>query len=96
MEAVREIIDSNLLNGIIDLPNHFRNQQVEVTIFLNQPVKTKPLENKKKHISELTKADIDEMFENSIVKSLIGIIPDTGKTLEEYRAERLKKYERVD
>lgn len=32
----------------------------------------------------------------SIVKSLTGIIPDTGKTLEEYRNERLKKYELSD
>lgn len=32
----------------------------------------------------------------SIVKSLTGVIPDTGKTLEEYRNERLKKYEISD
>ena len=32
----------------------------------------------------------------SIVKFLTGIIPDTGKTLEEYRNERLKKYEMFD
>lgn len=30
---------------------------------------------------------------DAIVASLIGAIPDTGKTLEEYREERLKKYE---
>ena len=28
-----------------------------------------------------------------IVASLIGAIPDEGKSLEEYRGERLKKYE---
>ncbi len=28
----------------------------------------------------------------SVVDSLIGVIPDTGKTLEEYRGERPKKY----
>lgn len=32
----------------------------------------------------------------SIVASLIGAIPDSGKTLEEYRNERLKKYENFD
>lgn len=32
----------------------------------------------------------------SIVKSLTGIIPDKGKTLEDYRNERLKKYEILD
>lgn len=44
------------------------------------------------------KADRDVLTEDkkdaeSIVKSLTGIIPDHGKTLEEYRSERLKKYE---
>lgn len=29
----------------------------------------------------------------AIVASLIGTIPDEGKSLEEYRCERLKKYE---
>lgn len=32
----------------------------------------------------------------SLVRSLTGIIPDRGKTLEEYRNERLKKYEISD
>lgn len=33
----------------------------------------------------------------AIVRSLTGIIPDTGKSLEEYRSERLKnKYEISD
>ena len=30
---------------------------------------------------------------DAIVDSLVGAIPDTGKTLEEYREERLAKYE---
>lgn len=34
------------------------------------------------------RVDVEE-----IVASLIGVIPDTGKSLEEYRNERLKKYE---
>jgi len=40
--------------------------------------------------------DIDAMLKGSITESLIGVIPDTGNTLEDYRAERLSKYERVD
>ncbi len=32
----------------------------------------------------------------AIIASLIGSIPDTGKTLEQYRSERLKKYEVSD
>ena len=32
----------------------------------------------------------------SLVDSLIGSIPDSGKSLEEYRMERLHKYEIID
>ena len=32
----------------------------------------------------------------AVVASLVGAIPNTGKTLEEYRSERLKKYEISD
>lgn len=39
---------------------------------------------------EFDKTDIDD-----IISSLTGIIPDTGKTLAEYRNERLKKYENI-
>lgn len=38
-----------------------------------------------------SKAEVKE-----IVASLIGAIPDTGKTPEEYRNERLRKYELSD
>ena len=32
----------------------------------------------------------------SLVDSLVGVIRDTGMTLEDYRAERLGKYENLD
>ena len=32
----------------------------------------------------------------AVVASLVGAIPNTGKSLEEYRNERLKKYEISD
>jgi hypothetical protein len=32
----------------------------------------------------------------SVIDSLVGAIPDTGKELSEYRAERLKKYADID
>lgn len=38
----------------------------------------------------------DTIDVEAIVNSLIGVIPDTGKSLEEYRNERLKKYEISD
>ena len=38
-----------------------------------------------------------EMESNdSLVDSLVGAIPNTGKTLAEYRSERLKKYASAD
>lgn len=34
--------------------------------------------------------------QNALVDSLIGAIPDGGKSLEDYRSERLKKYASID
>ncbi len=34
--------------------------------------------------------------QNELVDSLVGAIPDSGKSLEEYRSERLKKYASAD
>ena len=54
-------------------------------------VSVRKREKKKKEALTEDREDVE-----SIVKSLTGIIPDTGKTLEEYRNERLKKYEISD
>ncbi len=48
---------------------------------------------KKKRKEEQAAEQVDV---DMIVASLVGSIPDTGKTLEEYRSERLKKYEISD
>jgi len=87
MEAVRQIVESNTLNGIIPLPSFFQDKKVEVIIFLTEDKAELPL---------LSKNDIDAMLKGSITESLIGAIPNTGKPLEDYRAERLSKYERVN
>lgn len=50
---------------------------------------------KREKMKKETQTEDSEDVE-SIVKFLTGIIPDTGKTLEEYRNERLKKYEMFD
>lgn len=50
---------------------------------------------KKEKISS-EKSAKDTVDVEAIVNSLIGAIPDTGKSLEEYRNERLKKYEISD
>ncbi len=54
-------------------------------------VEVRNREKLKKEKSAKNQAEVEE-----IVASLIGSIPDTGKTLEEYRSERLKKYEIPD
>jgi hypothetical protein len=87
MDTVMQTIDSSLLNGIIPLPKRFQNKLVEVVVSLAEESVDLP---------PLTMSDIDEMLKGSITESLIGVLPDTGMSLEDYRAERLKKYERAD
>ena len=87
MEAVRQVIDSQLLNGVISLPKGFWNKKVEVIVFLNEE---KPV------LPSLTLGDIDNMLEGSVTESLIGILPHSDMSLEDYRSERLKKYDRTD
>jgi len=84
MDVVTQVIDSTLLNGIIPLPKRFENKRVEVVVSLNEETTTLP---------SLTMSDIDSMLKGSITETLTGAIPQSGKTLEEYRAERLAKYE---
>jgi|GEM_PF-233654 len=43
-----------------------------------------------------TRDTIDQMLCDSVTESLIGVLPPLRMTLEEYRAERLAKYEPVD
>lgn len=38
----------------------------------------------------------NESDQNNLVDSLVGAIPNRGKTLDEYRSERLKKYASID
>jgi hypothetical protein len=44
----------------------------------------------------LTIEDIKKMLKGSITESLIGSVPQSYITLNDYRAERLSKYESVD
>lgn len=50
----------------------------------------------KKEKRKEERAAEEQVDVDMIVASLVGSIPDTGKTLEEYRSERLKKYEISD
>ena len=84
MEAVRQVIDSKLLHGIVSLPKSFDRKKVEVIVFVKE---------EKSNLPSLTKNEIDKMLLGSITESLIGTIPQTNKTLDDYRSERLSKYE---
>lgn len=86
MEAVRQVVDGNSLSKVISLPEFFQNRKVEVIVFLPE---------EKNEMSLLPKRDIDALLTGSITESLIGALPDSGRSLENYRAERLGKYESV-
>ena len=66
MQAVRQVIDSNLLSGVIPLPKDFQNKNVEVIIFLKEENVILP---------SLTAGDIDAMLKGSVTESLIGTLP---------------------
>jgi len=93
MEALRQIIDSNLLDGVISLPEDFKNKKVEITVSLKEENKVK---HEKKVMPLIKRSELDALLKGSITESLIGIFPQSDMTLEDYRAERLKKYERTD
>ncbi|MCI8418426.1 MAG: hypothetical protein HFI33_13200 [Lachnospiraceae bacterium] len=81
MEVVRQFIDAKKLMSVLSLPDAFKNRKLEVIVF--------PVEESEK--TEAKKAEI-----GNIMDSLVGSIPDNGMTLNEYRLERLSKYEAVD
>ena len=87
MKPHRQVIDSNLLNDVIELPEYFKNRRIEVFIF--------PAEERTCQTIP-TRSQIDEMLKGSVTESLLGVLPHSDKTLEDYRSERLKKHELAD
>ncbi|MCD8078400.1 MAG: hypothetical protein LUE63_08535 [Lachnospiraceae bacterium] len=85
MEMVRQYIDASKLMSVISLPKALQNSLLEIIVF--------PAENMNQEKAE-TKDKGTRV--SDIVDSLTGIIPDNGMTLEDYRAERLSKYETAD
>ncbi|MDR1060157.1 MAG: hypothetical protein LBL83_02855 [Clostridiales bacterium] len=83
----RQIVSADALSGVIAMPPIFRNKRVEVII--REAPETVPA-------PKIDMASIGRMMDGSITHSLIGIVPNSGKTLEDYRAERLSKYDRAD
>jgi hypothetical protein len=83
----RQIVSAEELSGVIAIPQIFENKRVEVII--REAPESSPA-------PKIDMPDFENMLDGSITQSLIGIVPDSGKSLEEYRAERLSKYERAN
>jgi hypothetical protein len=66
-----------------------KNQRAIVTI-LDEPVSVQT------QMPKIKRSVLKAMMKGSVTESLIGIVPDSGMTLDEIRAERLSKYERAD
>ena len=45
---------------------------------------------------KITAAEMDSILAGSITESLMGILPNDGKPLPDYREERMQKYEYID
>ncbi len=81
MEVVREFIDASKLASVISLPDALKNQRLEIIVL--------PAE-------ECAEKDVQNSQIEDIVDLLTGAIPDNGMSLEEYRNERLDRYEAID
>jgi hypothetical protein len=66
-----------------------KNQRAIVTI-LDEPVSVQT------QLPKIKRSVLKAMMKGSVTESLIGIISDSGMTLDEIRAERLSKHERTD
>jgi CRISPR/Cas system-associated endonuclease Cas3-HD len=75
------------LEKTIVLLNKLPEKQLEIIYSYVQYVSSQQTENKGVDVGEL-----DEVF-----NKLVGALPDTGKTLDEYRDERIKElYETIN
>ncbi|MCD8105667.1 MAG: hypothetical protein LUF35_11895 [Lachnospiraceae bacterium] len=85
MEVVRQFIDAKKLMSVMALPRSLQNSRLEVIVL--------PAESERADIRVPAKKNLKV---DSIVDSLVGILPDDGRSLDDYRAERLSKYEIAD
>jgi len=85
MVALRKVVDSNILNDVLDLPPAYKNKKVEIILF--------PVEEKK--LPHLTMEQINEWAETSSIRSLVGALKSTGLSentnLSDIRNERLSE-----
>ena len=74
-------------DGVISIPVEYRSKIAnKVRVILVSE------EEPESRLPSFTEEEINEMLKDSIVQSLIGALPDSGMTLDEYREERLSKY----
>lgn len=72
------------LEKTINLLNELPERQLEIIYSYAQFVSSQQSEHKSMDDNEL----------NDVLDSIIGVLPDTGKTLEDYREERMtERYE---
>lgn len=75
------------LEKTIYLLNRLPESQVEIIYSFARFLETK----------QRVEKPVDEEPIDEIIKKIVGVIPDTGKTLDEYRQERIKeRYETFD
>jgi Mrp family chromosome partitioning ATPase len=73
-----------LFDNIIHLLRFLQRRKVEVIILQTTDEQTK---------LSATATEIDNMLKGSISRSLLGVIENKDMTIDEIRAERVKKYE---
>ena len=69
------------LEKTINLLNSLPENQIETIYSFVQFITSQQIEKKPASAESL-----DDIFEN-----IVGVVPDTGKTLEEYREERIRE-----
>ena len=75
------------LEKTINILNTLPEKQIEMIYSYVQFIYTQQEESKRKKVQT----------SSEIFKSLVGVLPDSGKTLEQYRNERIKeRYEIAD
>ena len=87
MKAVRKIVDSDAIAGIVDLPPGFTNRKVEVLVF--------PVEDTADTMPHFTRAQMEEWSQSPKVQAIVGVLKDAGLppdiTMKDIRQMRLEE-----
>ena len=86
MDTIHQVVDGKVLNQVIVLPKQMQNILVEIIV--------RPAAVKATHRPKLSRSELRALLSGSHTEALSGAIKtNTNMTLEEYRAERRRKYE---